>query len=241
MTAGPDISAGAGRARVGAGPEPTAPAAHTVKPRLRGFIHLWALLGALAPGTSLITLAAVAVSGVAAAATTIYVATLLALLAASSAYHRRRWGSDLARKRMGLIDQAMIFIFIAGTYTPLIALAAPRGPGLALLVVVWLGAGAGAAVTLLWRQAPRWVAVVLCLALGWVAVLLIPHVLTHGGAVAVALLITGGVFYTAGAGVYATRRPRGWPATFGFHEFFHAATVIAVTCQHIAIWLVLFA
>ena len=241
MTAGPDVSPGVGAARVVSGPEPTAPAAHTGKPRWRGFIHLWALLASLAPGTSLIALAAATVSRAAAAATATYVLSLLALLAASSLYHRGWWASDLTRNRLGLIDQAMIFVFIAGTYTPLIALAMPRGPALSLLALVWGGAGVGVAVTLLWRRAPRWVAVALCFVLGWVAVLLLPDVLIHGGTVAVALLIAGGVFFTAGGCGYATRRPHGWPESFGFHEFFHAATIIAMTSQHIAIWLVLVA
>ena len=142
---------------------------------------------------------------------------------------------------MKRLDHAMIFVFIAGTYTPFAVLALPERTGLIVLAVVWAGALGGVVLKIAWPHAPRWVGVPFYLALGWVAVFVIPDLLHRGGVAALVLLIVGGVFYSVGAVFYALRRPVGWPNTFGFHEFFHAATVIAAACHHVAIWLVLYA
>ena len=212
-----------------------------VKPRLRGWLHLWSFVVAIAAGASLISLAAATVSGLAAAAVAVYSATVLGLFGISALYHRRAWVSARARRTMKRLDHSMIFVFIAGTYTPFAVLAMPRTTGLVVLTVVWTGALAGVALKLLRPDAPRWVGVPVYLALGWVAVFVLPDLLERGGVAALVLLIVGGAAYSIGAACYAFRRPRGWPATFGFHEFFHAATVVGAICHHVAIWLVLYA
>jgi hemolysin III len=142
---------------------------------------------------------------------------------------------------MKRLDHSMIFVFIAGTYTPFAVLAMPPTTGAVVLAVVWVGALGGVALKFAWPHGPRWVGVPIYLALGWVAVFVLPDLLAVGGVAALVLLIVGGAFYSLGALFYALRRPRGWPATFGFHEFFHAATVVAAACHHVAIWLVLYA
>jgi hemolysin III len=193
----------------------------------------------MAAGAALITAAAITSSSVAVAATAIYVATVLGLFGVSSLYHRWPWRSEAGRSWMRRLDHSMIFIFIAGTYTPVAALALTATTRVVVLSVVWIGAVGGALLQLVWPHAPRWVGVPIYLALGWVAVFVLPDLLRQAGPTALALLLAGGGLYTVGALCYAVRRPDPWPAIFGFHEFFHAATVLAALCHYVAIWLVL--
>ena len=218
---------------------PAVPGAPVVKPRLRGWLHVWSFVAALAAGAVLVTLAAF-VSGAAVAAVAVYSATVLALFGTSAAYHRGRW-SPRSHTVMKRLDHAMIFVFIAGTYTPFAVLAMPPTTGIVVLVVVWAGAAGGVVLKVLRPHAPRWVGVPFYLALGWVAVFVLPDLLERGGVAALVLLVVGGALYSVGAACYAFRRPVGWPTTFGFHEFFHAATVLGAICHHVAIWLVLYA
>jgi hemolysin III len=141
---------------------------------------------------------------------------------------------------MRRLDHSMIFLFIAGTYTPVAALAMDRATARWVLIVVWAGALAGVILKTAWPYAPAWVGVPVYIALGWMAAFVIPAMHAGGGVAALVLLLVGGLLYTVGAVMYATRRPNPWPATFGYHEFFHAATVLAAICHYIAIWLILF-
>lgn len=217
------------------------PPAGPVKPRMRGWLHLWSFVVAVAAGITLVTLAGTTVSAEAAAACAVYSLTVCGLFGISALYHRRTWTSPRSQVLMKRLDHAMIFVFIAGTYTPFAVLALPRTTGLVVLAVVWVGALGGVVLKIARPHAPRWVGVPFYLALGWVAVFVLPDLLDRGGVAALVLLIVGGGFYSLGAVFYALRRPVGWPATFGFHEFFHAATVVAAICHYIAIWLVLYA
>jgi len=142
---------------------------------------------------------------------------------------------------MKRLDHSMIFLFIAGTYTPFSLLAMDRPTGYVVLAVVWGGALAGVALKLLWPHAPRWLGVPIYLAVGWVAVFVLPQILHHAGVTALVLMLAGGLLYSVGAVFYATRWPNPWPSTWGHHEFFHAATVLAAACHYIAIWFVLYA
>src|SRR3954453_12000645 len=142
---------------------------------------------------------------------------------------------------MKRLDHSMIFIFIAGTYTPFAVLAMPEPTGAVVLAIVWLGALAGVVLKVAWPHAPRWVGVPFYLALGWVAVFVLHDLLHRGGVAALVLLLVGGGFYTLGALCYAFQLPGGCPSAFGFPEFFHAAPVVAAICHHVAIWLVLYA
>lgn len=211
-----------------------------VKPRLRGWIHLWSLVVSIAAGATLIALAAATVSAQAAFGTSIYVATVLGLFGVSALYHRRTWRTLGARTWMRRLDHSMIFLFIAGTYTPLAMLAMRPTTGTLVLAVVWGGALGGVALKLAWPNAPRWVGVPVYIALGWVAVFVLPQLLTHAGVAVLVLLLAGGLLYTVGALFYALRRPDPWPATFGYHEFFHSAVSLAALCHHVAIWLALY-
>lgn len=133
----------------------------------------------------------------------------------------------------------MIFLLIAGTYTPIGLLALPRGTARIVLGVVWLGALAGMLLKLAWPHAPRWVGVPLYIALGWVAVFVLGDLLHTAGVAGLVLLLVGGGLYTLGALCYATRWPDPWPHTFGYHEFFHTAVTAAALCHHLTIWLLL--
>lgn len=212
-----------------------------VVPRWRGWIHLWSFVVAVAAGVPLIVLAGVTVSGAAAAAVAVYTATLLGLFGTSALYHRHAWRTERSRTLMDRLDHSMIFVFIAGTYTPITVLALAPPTDTVLLVVTWVGAVGGIVLTVAWPAAPRWVGVPLYLALGWVAVFVLPDLLARGGVAVLVLIATGGLLYSAGAAGFAFRRPRGRPAVFGFHEYFHAATAAAALCHYIAIWLLLYA
>jgi hemolysin III len=207
---------------------------------MRGWLHFWSFFVAIVTGATLIALAASTVSGKAALATSIYGATVLGLFGVSALYHRHTWTSMRARVWMKRLDHSMIFVFIAGTYTPFSLLAMDRVTGYVVLAVIWGGALAGVALKLLWPHAPRWLGVPIYIGLGYTAVFVLPQLLHHAGVASLVLLLTGGLFYTIGAIFYATRWPNPWPKTFGHHEFFHAATILAATCHYIAIWLAMY-
>ena len=211
-----------------------------MRPRMRGWLHFWSFFVAIATGATLITLAASTVSGRAALGTSVYGATVLGLFGTSALYHRHTWTSARARLWMKRLDHSMIFVFIAGTYTPLALFAMDRVTGYVVLAVIWGGALTGVALKLLWPHAPRWLGVPIYIGLGYVAVFVLPQLIQHAGVASVVLLLAGGLFYTVGAVFYATRWPNPWPKTFGHHEFFHAATIVAAICHYIAIWLAMY-
>ena len=136
---------------------------------------------------------------------------------------------------MRRLDHAGIYLLIAGTYTPVSVLVLRGAWRPAVLAIVWSGALAAITLNFTWAAAPRWLAPVIAITLGWVAIVALPQLVGALPAVAVALLIAGGFAYTCGAVVYARRRPDPVPAVFGYHELFHALTVVAVACQYAAI------
>nr|WP_186382426.1 hemolysin III family protein [Amycolatopsis rhizosphaerae] len=206
------------------------------RPRLRGHIHFWSFFGALACAVTLVTFAGTAISARAALATAVYGLTVMGVFGVSALYHRRLW-SPRAYQWMKRADHSMIFLFIAGTYTPFTLLSMSQPTGYVILAVVWGGALLGVALKMLWPTAPRWLGVPIYIALGWVAIFVLPELARHAGIAALVLLLVGGLFYTVGAIFYGTRWPNHWPETFGYHEFFHACTVLAAISHYIAIWL----
>jgi channel protein, hemolysin III family len=210
------------------------------KPRLRGWLHTYGFLVALAAGAVLCGLAATRPSRATLVSCVVYSVSVAAMFGVSALYHRRVW-SPRGFALMRRLDHATIFLFIAGTYTPFCVLLLPPDRATVVLAVVWGGAVAGAALKLVWPHAPRWASAPLYVALGWVAVVVVPDLLRAGGVAVLVLLLLGGVLYTAGAVCYALRWPPGWPRYFGHHEFFHAATLLAALAHHIAIYLALYA
>lgn len=210
------------------------------KPRLRGWIHLYCAFAALIAGSALVAVSWVVTSKQAGHATLAYTLAIVAMFAVSATYHRVQWGSAATRNWMRRLDHSMIFVFIAGTYTPFARLDMPRSTGQVVLAIVWGGALAGIALTLFWPDAPRWLGVALYLLLGWVAVWYAGMILHNVGVAATILLAVGGALYSLGAVFYALRWPDPWPATFGYHEIFHACTAVAAICQFAAVCIAVF-
>jgi hemolysin III len=208
----------------------TAEAIERVKPRLRGVSHQWAFFCALVAGGALVWAAP---DGRATLAAAIYAGSLAALLGTSALYHRVDWRRPRARAWMRRLDHSMIFMLIAGTVTPF-ALLVMNGPfATVLLIAVWAAAAAGIVVELIWVDAPKWVAVCVYLAVGWIGVLGFPAIAVNAGLGAAALIAAGGAMYTAGAVVYARQSPDPRPAVFGYHEIFHLL-VIGAAIAHFA-------
>jgi hemolysin III len=199
------------------------------KPRLRGVTHEWAFFISLPLGLGLVLSAP---SGRAALAAGIYALSVALLFGASALYHRISWASEAARRWMRRVDHSMIFVLIAGTYTPFALLALDGTLATAILIAVWVGAGAGIVMSLVWPDAPKWLLAVVYVALGWVAIAAFPAMLDRLGITAMAMVAAGGALYTAGAVIYATRRPNPSPTVFGYHEIFHALVIGAAALQY---------
>jgi hemolysin III len=210
-----------------------------LKPRLRGWLHAYAAYVSIASGVVLVAVAAALRGPTAGATTSIYAATVTMLFGTSALYHRIDWGKR-AHAVMKRLDHSMIFVFIAGTYTPIAVLTLPRASATAVLVAVWTGAAFGVLLKSLWPSAPAWLSVPCYIALGWVAVFVMPQLLHEGGVAIFVLIAVGGVVYTLGGIVYGLRRPNPIPGVFGFHEVFHLCTLVAAMCHYVAIWFAVF-
>jgi hemolysin III len=209
-----------------------ADAVRQVKPALRGVVHQWAFLAALAAGAALVVLAPEGEARIAAA---IYALSLAAVLGTSALYHRVNWSRAGVRSWMRRLDHSMIFLLIAGTVTPF-ALLVMDGPlATALLVGVWSAAAAGIILGLIWAEAPNWVSAAVYVAVGWIGAAGFPEIWAKAGIGAGALVALGGVLYTAGAVVYARQRPDPSPSVFGYHEVFHVLVVVAAVAHFTAI------
>jgi hemolysin III len=202
-----------------------------LKPQLRGWIHLGTFPVVVAAGIVLVVLSP---GGTPRVATAVFAVTAALLFGTSALYHRGRWSPRWAGilKRL---DHSNIFLIIAGTYTPFAVTLLPSAQERSLLWVVWGGAILGVAFRVLWVGAPRWLYTPVYVALGWVAVFYIPEFLHHGGVGVISLIAIGGLLYTAGALVYATKRPNPSPRWFGFHEVFHVFTVAAFVVHYVAV------
>jgi len=209
-----------------------APAA--VKPLLRGVLHQAAFFASLAAAPLLIVGADGTRARVGAA---VFAGAVAACFGASALYHRVTWTPHV-RLWMRRVDHAGVYLLIAGTYTPVSLLVLHGAWRPAILAIVWTGSAAAIVLKFVWVRAPKWLAAAIGIGLGWVAVVALPQLVTRLSAVEATLLIVGGLAYTAGAVVYARRRPDPVPAVFGYHEVFHALTIVAVICQYVAIALV---
>jgi hemolysin III len=205
------------------------------KPRFRGIFHEWAFFASLGAGALLLVLSR---GGLETVSTSVYIAALAAMFGASALYHRVTWSSPAVRAWMRRVDHSMIFVFIAGSYTPFALLTVRGTLGWAMLIVAWVGAVIGIVFSLAWIHAPSWAAAALYLALGWIGVVAAPRLASGAGLSVVILVAAGGLLYTAGAIAYAAKRPDPWPATFGYHEIFHLLVVAAVVAQFVAVALV---
>jgi hemolysin III len=201
------------------------------RPRLRGVLHQYAFFVAVALGAALVAGADGATARVSAL---VFAVSVAAMLGISALYHRVVW-PPRTRAWMRRLDNAAIFVLIAGTYTPFGVLALDGAWRVTVLAIVWSGCLAAITLKVAWVAAPRWVVAGLAVALGWVGVVALPQIHERTGLVPMTLLAIGGVFYTVGALVYAFRRPDPAPAVFGYHELFHALVVAAAACQYGAV------
>jgi hemolysin III len=206
-----------------------------IKPRLRGVSHQWAFFVSVATGVALVLAAP---SGRATAAAAIYAVSVAGLFGASALYHRINWSTAGARRWMRRLDHSMIFLLIAGTYTPFAVLALDGPLATAILLVVWTAALGGIVLKLVWIDAPKWLIALIYVAIGWVALAAFPQLLEKLGVTATAMVAAGGLLYTAGAIVYARQRPDPVPTVFGYHEIFHALVILAAALQYavVAFW-----
>ncbi|MGH9249716.1 MAG: PAQR family membrane homeostasis protein TrhA [Acidimicrobiales bacterium] len=197
------------------------------RPALRGRLHQVAFFVSIPAGIALVGGARTTAARVTAV---IFAATLTGLYGVSAAYHRGQWSVD-AQRVMKHLDHSMIFVFIAGTYTPVSLLALRPAWGITLLALAWSGAAVGVLVTVL--RLERWhsVGFVMYLVLGWLAIVATPQLLHSLSRPELALLVGGGVLYTVGAVVLARRRPDPHPAVFGYHEVWHTFVVGANACH----------
>lgn len=213
------------------------PAPAALKPRLRGVSHQWAFFVSLALGAALVLTAP---TGEATAAASVYAACVAILFGTSALYHRINWRTESARRWMRRMDHSAIFLLIAGSYTPFATLVIDGQLADVVLVVVWTGALGGIFLKLVWIDAPKWLAALAYVLLGWVAIAAMPDMTSDLGVTAAAMVAAGGLLYTIGAVVYALKRPDPSPTVFGYHEVFHGLVIIAAALQYavIAFWVV---
>ncbi|HEU4886836.1 MAG TPA: hemolysin III family protein [Thermoanaerobaculia bacterium] len=188
---------------------------------MRGVLHHSAAWYSLGAGSVLVAIAPTTRAAIAAA---VYSLSLVVLFAVSAIYHRVQW-QERARARMRRADHASIFILIAGTYTPVALLGLGGDDGRRLLITIWICAIAGVLMSLFWVRAPKAFTAAVAVMIGWTIAPYFSQVRRLLGA-DVWLILAGGIAYTVGAVVYAIRRPNPWPRVFGYHEVFHALTLV---------------
>jgi hemolysin III len=205
-------------------------AAARVKPRLRGVFHELGFYAAVCVGVVLVLTAEAGRARVSAA---VFSACVAACFGASALYHRPTWPPNV-RAWLARLDHGGVYLLIAGTYAPFGLLVMSTAWAVPVLSVVWGGALVAILLKLVWVQAPKWLSAIIGIGLGWVAVAAFPQLLKVQP-LGILLVIAGGLLYTAGAVVYARRRPDPVPQVFGYHELFHVLTLGGVTCHYAAI------
>jgi hemolysin III len=208
-----------------------APHDSPLKPRLRGVLHRNAAWYALGAGSVLVAMASTPRAAIASA---IYSLSLVALFAISAIYHGVHWKGERSRARMRRADHASIFLLIAGTYTPVAVLGLGGEDGRRLLIMIWAGAAAGVILSLAWPKAPKVLTAAIAVAVGWTIVPYFSEVKSMLGG-ELWLILAGGIAYTAGAIIYAIKRPDPFPRTFGYHEVFHALTLLGAILHFAAV------
>ena len=201
------------------------------KPKWRGWLHAATAPLTLAAGIVLIALSPNTATRV---GSSIFAASALVLFTVSAIYHRGTW-SPRMWAFLRRFDHANIFLLIAGSYTPFTLLLLEGRERTTLLTIVWVGAALGILFRIFWAGAPRWLYTPIYIALGWAAVFYFREFVANGGVAVVTLLAVGGLLYTVGGIVYGLQRPNPSPAWFGFHEVFHALTIVAFFTHYVGV------
>ncbi|WP_342319274.1 PAQR family membrane homeostasis protein TrhA [Corynebacterium mayonis] len=208
------------------------------RPLLRGILHersVWAFIGSSIP--LVVVTARIHATGVVTWMTTLYALCLIGSMSVSALYHLGAWRTESAVLKWRRADHAMIAVFIAGTYGPVAVVALQPDRAILLLSLCWTGALLAVLLNLCWVNHPRWMGVSVYLILGWLVIWEVPSLWTGLGPAVTLLLGAGGLVYTFGALVYALKWPNPSLRFFGFHEVFHATTIVAAALHHIAIWM----
>jgi len=215
------------------GEMPAAPQApeEPAKPRLRGVFHEVAFFVSLVTGVALVTAAPTLGSALVVG---VYALSISLLFGVSAVFHRHSFG-PVGRRRMRRVDHSTIFIAIAGSYTAVAAIALSGWARIAVLCIAWGGALVGITVRQVWLDAPKWVVALPYVVVGWAAVWVLPQLWRALGPTGFTLLLAGGLAYSAGAVVYAVKRPNPVPGVLGYHEVFHACTVVGAGLQFVVI------
>jgi len=208
----------------------------TMKPKLRGWIHLGATPLVMVGGIVLIVLAPTMAGKIGSA---VWLAGSVLLFGTSAAYHLGSW-SPTMKDALRRWDHGNIFVFIAATYTPLTLTLLSPASATTLMVLIWTVAVIGVTIQVFWPTAPRWLNVACYLALGWAGFGWMPDFWNAGGPAVVVLILAGGLAYSVGAVIYGRKQPNPVPEWFGFHEIFHALTVVAALCHFAAISVAIF-
>ncbi len=202
------------------------------KPLLRGHFHQEAFFIAVGACAMLIAKAEGSISTI---ATIIYSFSLMFLLGVSSLYHRITWQPN-PRMVMRRLDHSAIYILIAGTFTPVCLLALSETSGKKLLITIWTIAFFGVLQSLFYVNAPKWLSAIFYLIAGYMILPYAGELKTSIGVVNLALIVCGGLSYTAGAISYAIKKPNYWPTIFGYHEVFHIWVVIGALFHFIVVY-----
>ncbi len=202
-----------------------------VKPKLRGVLHEIAFFVSLVSGAALVWAAPTASSKT---VCLIYACSIALLFGVSALFHRHTWG-PVGRRRMRRADHSTIFIAIAGSYTAVAGIALTGWARTTVLVVVWVGAVVGITLRQVWLDAPKWVIALPYVVVGWAAVAVLPQLERALGPTGFVLLLAGGLAYSAGAVVYALKKPNPVPGVFGYHEVFHACTIVGAVLHFVVI------
>ena len=199
------------------------------RPRWRGRVHAIAVACVIPAGIALV---AWAEPGLPRLAVIIYVLSLLALYSTSASYHMFT-RTFKTQRTMQQLDHAMVYVLIAGTYTPVCLLALPPRIGLPFLGIIWTAALVGMGLKAMWKA--RKTTGALYIIIGWAALIVLPWAYERAGFVSLLLFALGGVVYTVGATLFYLQRPKLVPHVFGYHELWHVFTVVAGILQFVAV------
>lgn len=203
-----------------------------------GFSHLLgALIGLIASGL-LIIKASIYGDAWQIASFVIFALCMILMFGSSAIYHLAQ-GSDEKILKLKRIDHMAIFAMIAGTYTPICLVPLRESFGWTLLAVVWGLAFAGILLKIFWISAPRWLSTIIYLAMGWACVFGLSTMKAMMPEVSFDWLVYGGIAYTLGAVIYATKWPNPWPGSFGFHEIWHIFVMAGAFSHFIAVYYLL--
>lgn len=199
---------------------------------IRGFLHGGAAIAALIATVYLVSKTwgnTTALIG-----SLVFGLALLTMYTVSSLYHSVPW-STVWKRRLQRADHSMIYMVVAGTFTPIAIAGLETTAATICLSVVWGIAAVGIVLKLVLPTVSTKLSVTLQLAMGWTVILWIPQIWTNLGPGAIVLVAIGGLFYTVGTVIFMTKRPRLFPRTFSYHELFHVFVVLASVFHFLAV------